>query len=51
MRDLQRDEIESVQGGYGPLAILGAAVLLYEAANIAYEFGQGFAEGYSEARN
>lgn len=50
MRNLTCNEIDDVQGG-NALAILAAAVLLYEAANIAYEFGQGFAEGYSEARN
>ena len=47
MRRLTSEEQQAASGG-NPLAVLAAVVLVYEAANIAYEFGQGFAEGYRE---
>lgn len=43
MRELKRDEIESVDGCFLPA--LAAAVLIYEASDILYQFGKGFSDG------
>lgn len=45
MRELTAQEVQDVNGG-NPLVVLGAAVLIYNASNILYEFGQGVVEGY-----
>lgn len=47
MRELTANEIDNVEGGNPFLVALAGAVLVYNAANILYEFGQGVAEGYN----
>jgi len=47
MRELNVNEIDNVEGGNAFLVVLAAGVLVYNAANILYEFGQGVGEGYS----
>lgn len=46
MRELEHAEILSIDGGNG-LACVGAAVLVYETANILYDFANGFMDGIS----
>lgn len=43
LRELDPGEIDEVGGGI--LQVLAAAVVVYTAADIAYEFGRGFRDG------
>ena len=49
MRDLEKIEIESVEGGILPL--LAAVWTAYEIADFTYEACKGFKEGYESTAN
>lgn len=46
MSELKAEEIQAVSGG-NALGVLAAAVLLYSAADIGYEFAKGLVDGAS----
>lgn len=52
MKELSKSETMSVGGGnpllLGPLAVLGAIILVGDAIDVAYNAANAFADGYNE---